>query len=239
MAIQDVISWQQKIPYYLRYTCENCGCRTPWITGEIVVAEHAKFRGTYNRTQADLDAAKALEADKAAVIERLKRELSDCCAGRRMLPEEISELTGGVINYFGNVSCPKCKHVPSWAPRLAPGFTKKKKQKNADAFNATPVLSTPEVVFGGDLPAPAPPDFKEPCRLEIHGSSFGVPHASPVWLNGVKIGETQQSSVDVSVDTYYKDNLITIDQPLWTSYVEGEEGKTLNLEYKNFMVHRK
>ena len=115
---------------------------------------------------------------------------------------------------------------------------KRKQQKNADAFNATPVLSRPEVVFGGDLPEPDEPDFMVPCRLEIHGLSFGVPHASPVYLNGEKIGETDQSSVDISVETRYRDNLIIIYQNPFTSYIEAEEGKTLQLQYKNFMVRK-
>ena len=88
------------------------------------------------------------------------------------------------------------------------------------------------------MPAPDAPDFAAPCRLEIHGTSFGVPHASPVYLNGVQVGETNKNSIDISVDTYYKDNLIMIYQNTWTSYVEAEEGRTLNLEYRNFMLHR-
>ena len=140
--------------------------------------------------------------------------------------------------YFGEAKCPRCKEIPSWAPRLAPGFMKRKQQKNADAFNAAPVLSRPEVVFGGNLPEPDAPDFTTPCRLEIHGASFGVHDASPVYLNGEKIAETSRNRIDITVETYYRDNLILIWQNPFTSYIEAEEGKTLQLVYKNFMLHR-
>ena len=238
MAIKHVLSYEAKQPYYIRFTCEKCGCRTHWIKGEIISTEASEHKGQYDRTKADQNAVAALDRSMNETIDRLKKELDECFKGKRMLAGDISTFTGGVINYFGDMKCPKCQEIQSWAPRLAKGFTLRKQQKNADDFNSTPVLSRPEVVFGGEMPAPDAPDFAAPCRLEIHGTSFGVPHASPVYLNGVQVGETNKNSIDISVDTYYKDNLIMIYQNTWTSYVEAEEGRTLNLEYRNFMVHR-
>ena len=223
MAIRTVRVWQMKMPYYYRFTCEKCGCRTHWITGEITVEENEQS---------------SLAQSMNDRISRIQKELDDCCAGKRMLVGDVTEWVHGALSYFGEAKCPRCKEIPSWAPRLAPGLMKRKQQKNSDAFNATPVLCRPEVVFGGDLPEPDEPDFMVPCRLEIHGSSFGVPHASPVYLNGEKIGETDQSSVDISVETRYRDNLIIIYQNPFTSYIEAEEGKTLQLQYKNFMVRK-
>ena len=215
---------QTKKPYYYRFTCENCGCRTHWRSGEITV-----------------NAMKASELGKcmAETINRIKKELDECCAGKRMLVGALDEYMSGAFGYFAEMSCPKCKQIQSWAPRMASGFTRKAQQKNADAFNATPVLSKPEIVFGGDLPEPDEPDFAIPCRLEIHGASIGVPHAAPVYLNGIKVGETDHSHIDIAVDTLYKDNLIMVDQWMWTSYVEAKEGKILQLEYKNCMVRKK
>lgn len=239
MPLKEVLTYEFKQPYYLRFTCEKCGCRTHWIPGKIISTEVAERKGQYNKTATDQYAEAALGHSMRETIERLKKELEDCYAGKRMLTEDINTLARGVYGYFGEVKCPKCGEVQSWVPRIASGFTKKKKQKNADEFNATPVLSKPEIIFGGDMPEPDAPDFVTPCRLEIHGTSFGVPHASPVYLNGVQIGETRQNSIDISVDTYYRDNLIMIYQKMWTSYIEAEEGQTLELEYSNFMVHRK
>ena len=223
MRYQTYVSYSAELPYYIRFTCEKCGCKTHWIQGEISVS---------TGDQGDVGTA------MAKTVERLRRELDDCCNGKRMLVGDDITLAKGVCGYFGETKCPKCGEIQSWAPRMAKGFTTKRQQKNADAFNATPVLSKPEVVFGGEMPAPDGPDFEKPCRLEIHGSSFGVPHASPVYLNGVKVGETDQNSIDISVDTYYRDNLIVIYQRQWTSYVEAEEGRTLNLKYSNFMVRK-
>lgn len=80
-------------------------------------------------------------------IRKLKEVLDGCVAGRRMLielePDDVFEFVE---------KCPKCKHEQSWAPRLASGLFKKTRQKRADRFNAAPVLSKPDFVFGGDLP---------------------------------------------------------------------------------------
>lgn len=239
MKYSAVLDYARSCPYYIRFTCEKCGCRTHWISSEITVNERYEYGQSYDKAYADRRAAADLDRHMAETIERLKRELNECCAGKRMLTGELSELSGGVYTYFGEAQCPRCKEVQSWAPRAAPGWTKKKQQKNADEFNATPVLSRPDVVIGGEMPEPDAPDFAAPCRLEIHGTSFGLPHASPVYLNGIKIGETVQNSIDISAETYYRDNRIMVYKPMWTSYIEAEEGKTLDLEYRNSVIRRK
>ena len=238
MAIRKELVWETTQPYYYRFTCESCGCRTHWIKGEMKAVEKRVYRSAYDKDAEDRSAANALARSMAEKVERVQRELNECCAGNRMLTGDINELTQGVLGYFGEVKCPKCKQIQSWAPRVASGFTRRKQQKNADAFNATPVLSRPEVVFGGDVPEPDEPDFAVPCRLEIHGTSLGVPHESPVYLNGIQVGATNQNSIDISVETRYRDNLIVVDKPIWTSYIEAEEGKTLQLGYKNFVVYK-
>ena len=166
----------------------------------------------------------------------MTRDLEACFAGRRMLVEPLGK---PVYMCFGEAACPKCKEVQSWAPRSAPGFSKKKQQKNADEYNATPVLSIPDVVFGGNVPEPDAPDLASPCRFVIRGTSFGLPHATPVFLNGVKVGETEKSSIALTLETWYRDNLFMLGQPLWTSYIEAEAGAVVELEYKNFLIRRK
>ena len=50
------------------------------------------------------------------------------------------------------------------------------------------------------------------------------------------VGHTKGISVDLTLETYYKDNMIRIGMELWTSYIEAREGETLHLKYKSFMV---
>ena len=37
MAIRVYREWQGKMPYYLRFTCEKCGCRTHWLNREYEI----------------------------------------------------------------------------------------------------------------------------------------------------------------------------------------------------------
>lgn len=42
----------------------------------------------------------------------------------------------------------------------------------------------------------------------------------------------------VSCNSYYRDNLITLMQPHSTSYVEAEEGKTIQLKYRQGLAKK-
>lgn len=220
MAIRIYYSMLGTCMSYYRFTCEKCGCKTHWIPGEVSAE-------TPGRSESKLE--QAMEER----IRELKEALEACVAGKRML---IDAKPVGIFAFSGK--CPKCNYEQSWAPRLAPGFFTRKQKKNADAFNATPVLSEPDVVFGGGLPEEDEHDFKVPCTLVIKGTSFGVPHESPIYLNGDIVGYTEKNSIDLTVETFYRDNRITVMLPLWTSYVEAEEGKTIQLEYRNFLVRK-
>ena len=210
------------IPYYYRYTCEECGLRTHWIRRELVVDAGIQ-PGQIERAMSD-------------AVERNKAALEECVAGNRMFVLGDLKSPAARANAYFSLKCPKCKHEPSWMPRCAPGFFTKTQKKNAEAFNATPGLSRPEVVFGGDCPPGDENDFKTPCTLVISGSSFGIEKNTPIYFNGMLVGHTKGISVDLTLETYYKDNMIRIGMELWTSYIEAREGETLHLTYKNFMV---
>ena len=50
MPLKEVLTYEFKQPYYLRFTCEKCGCRTHWIPGKIISTEVAERKGQYNKT---------------------------------------------------------------------------------------------------------------------------------------------------------------------------------------------
>ena len=45
MPLKEVLTYEFKQPYYLRFTCEKCGCRTHWIPGKIISTEVAERKG--------------------------------------------------------------------------------------------------------------------------------------------------------------------------------------------------
>ena len=205
---------------YYRFTCEKCGCRTHWIPIKVTAVVPK---------EQEINPEKAMNEK----IRKLKEVLDGCVAGRRMLielePADVFEFVG---------KCPKCKHEQSWAPRLASGLFKKTRQKRADKFNAAPVLSKPDFVYGGDLPEEDEHDFQVPCTLVIKHSVFGVLNNSPIYLNGKLVGHSEDSWIDLTLETYYRDNLIAVMLPQNTSYVEAEEGKTIQLKYRQGLAKK-
>ena len=80
--------------------------------------------------------------------------------------------------------------------------------------------------------------FQVPCTLVCKGSVFGVLNNSPIYLNGKLVGHSEDSWIDLTLETYYRDNLIAVMLPQNTSYVEAEEGKTIQFKYRHGLAKK-
>lgn len=227
--IKRVMSAVKSDHIYYRYTCEKCGYHSHWITYILVgsATQTVTFLDNQNSVAEKLrdDAQRSLQGR----MNQYEAEIRECLAGKRA--DSRDDYTIYHIFKFAE-TCPCCSHRPSWLP------VQKLFRKKAEKYNAeTPVLSEPDVVFGGERPEDDEDLLERPCAVTlVHAAAISSVNALPTWiyLNDTSLGEAG-GGFSYRVQTRFADNLITIRNPagmaLLTFYFKAESGGTMTVRY--------
>lgn len=224
--IKRILSTGTSDRIYYRYVCEKCGYNSHWIDYQVVSGfSAAAHSGDANAVAAKLSSDSQRYLD--AKMDGLENEIKECLNGK----QAASRDDYSIYHVFKLAEkCPKCGHIPSWLP------VQKLFRKNAGKYNAaTPVVSEPDVIFGGKKPADVC-DFDDPCHIEITGNTvtFGAATAS-FFLNGIYLGE-YRNGTNFYAETRFADNLISVRDSaggaiLLTFYFPAQSGETVRYQF--------
>ena len=234
--IKRVMSSVKEDNVYYRFTCEKCGYHSHWITYTVV--------GSASRMVNFMDNQSAMAAQlQGAAVQSLQGrmrvyevQIRECLAGKRA--DSRDDYT--IYNVFKLAEkCPRCSHQPSWLP------VQKLFRGKAEKYNAEiPMISEPDVVFGGERPEDDDGLLDNPCGLTIwHAPALTSMNALPTWiyLNDVSMGEAN-GEFTYHTKTRFTDNLITIQNvsgmALLTFYFNAESGGAKQICYsgRNFEI---
>ncbi len=233
-----VMSTVKEDNIYYRYTCEKCGFHSHWITYTVVGSACRTVSFTENQNALAALLQNGAQQRLHGSMRMYEAQIRECLAGRRA--DSRDDYT--IYNIFKLAEkCPRCGHQPSWLP------VQKLFRAKAEKYNAqTPMLSEPDIMFGGERPEDDDGLLDKPCALTIcHAQSVTSLNALPTWiyLNDVSLGEAN-SGFALNVQTRFADNLITIQNEsgmaLLSYYFTAESSGAKMIRYsgRNFEISK-